>query len=88
MASENKVVLTMSIFTDDCFLSAFVHCPMLTVSRENEEIRLVDENGVGHKAVINSCPENFNTIDIKEFMKIFVKIKKLEESFNSVVNAN
>ena len=88
MASGNtKVVLTMSIFKDDFFLSAFVHCP-LTVSRENEEIRLIDENGVTHKAVINSCPDKFNTIDIREFMKIFLKIKKLEESFYSVENAN
>ena len=82
MASNNKVVkvvLTMPIFNDDCFLSAFVHSPKLTVSHENEEIRIIDENGVAHKAVINSCPDKFNSIDIKEFMKIRHKIKKVEE---------
>ena len=49
---------------------------------------MVDFDGVGHKAIINFCPENAKTMDIRDFMNIFMKINRInnEESSNSVEN--
>ena len=78
MDAQSKVLLLMPVF-NDCSLSCFVHCSFpLQPAHENEEIILVDCNGVGHKAFINTCPQNARTIDIKKFMNIFGKINRIE----------
>ena len=76
MDSQNKVLMTMTVFTD-CTLSCFVHSSGLIPSRENEEILIVDCKGVAHKAYMNICPENVKTVDIREFMNIFDKINRI-----------
>ena len=76
-SQKAKILLSIQVCTD-CILSCFVNCtPLLTQSYENEEIVIVDLNGVKHKAIINFCPENVKTIDILDFMNIFVKISKI-----------
>ena len=78
MDSQNKVFLSMPVFTN-CTISSFVHCPPgLLPARENEEILIVDNDGVGHKAFVNACPQNVNAIDIKDFMNIFYKINRID----------
>ena len=78
MDVQSRVLLLMPVF-NDCSLSCFVHCSFpLQPAHENEEIILVDCNGVGHKAFINTCPPNVPTICIKKFMNIFGKINRIE----------
>ena len=79
MNFEHKVLLSMEVFTN-CTLKCSVSCTsQLIPKHENEEILIVDYNGVAHKAIVNFCPENVKTIDITEFINIFVKI---QESIN------
>ena len=80
MESQKKVLLTMPIFKNNVMISSFVHCSSeLKIAHENEEIRVVDCNGVAHRAFIHSCPQTVDTIDIKEFMKIFGKIHRIDD---------
>ena len=78
MDSQRKVLLTIPVFTN-CTLNCFVHCPPeLIPLDENGEILIVDNNGVGHKAFVDACPQNVNTIDIKDFINIFEKINRID----------
>ena len=82
--SEGKVWIRMKVFKH-CILGCYVSGPShLIPDHLNEKITVHDNDGVGHDAIVNLCPENARTIDIAEFMDIFVKIKRLahEENIN------
>ena len=78
MDSQSKVMLTMPVLTN-CIISCFVHCPPdIIPAQENEEILVVDYDGVGHRAYVNVCPRDVNTIDIRDFINIIGKINRIE----------
>ena len=77
MDSQSKVMLSMEVF-NECLFTSFVHCPFeLIPAHDHEEIIMVDNNGVGHKAFISACPGNVQSMDIGEFMDIYVKINRI-----------
>ena len=85
MDPEGKVWIKMKVFKH-CILSCFVSGPYYMIPDHlNEKITVLDNDGVGHDAIVNLCPEDTRTIDIAEFMDIYAKIKKLadEENINN-----
>ena len=83
MDSEGKVWLRMKVF-EHCILSCYVTGPhQLIPNHLNERMTVLDNDGVGHDAIVNLCPENATTIDIAEFMDIYVKIKRLADEENN-----
>ena len=79
MDFEHKVLLSMKVF-NNCTLKCCVSCTsQLIPKHENEEILIVDYNGVAHKAIVNFCPKNVKPVHITEFINTFVKI---QESIN------
>ena len=84
MDTQTKIMMTMKCL-NNCTLTCYVHCATeLVVTQPNEEILVVDFDGVAHEAIINFCPTNANTIDIRDFMNLFMKINRM--SSNSDVN--
>ena len=83
---QGKFFLRMRVFKH-CLLSCYVTGPADMIPKHlNEKITVLDNDGVGHDALVYLSPENAETINIAEFMDIFVKIKKLsdEENINNI----
>ena len=86
MDPEGKIWLSMKV-SKHCVLSCYVTAPDYMIPDYlNNKTTVVDNDGVGHDAIINLCPRNAKTIDIAEFMDIYVKIKRLldEENNNNI----
>ena len=86
MDPQGKVWLRMKVFTD-CILSCNVTCPAYMVpDHANEKMWVVDNDGHSHLAIANLCPENAKTMDIGEFLNIYLKIKRMadEEKENDI----
>ena len=86
MDPEGKVWLRMKVFKH-CILSCYVTAPSQMIPDSlNEKMTVLDNDGVGHDAIVNLCPANAKTIDIDEFMDIYAKIKRLadEENDNNI----
>ena len=84
---EGKVWIRMKVFKH-CVLSCYVSGPSYLIPDHlHEKITVLDNDGVGHDALVYLCPENAITIDIAEFMDIFVKIKRLADEENINNNA-
>ena len=87
MDPQGKIWLHLKV-TKHCVLSCYVTAPDYMVPiYSNDKTTVVDNDGVGHPAIINLCPRNAQTIDIAEFMDIYVKIKRLlddEENNNNI----
>ena len=87
MDPEGKVWLRMKVFKH-CILSCFVTGPYYLIPEHlNEKITVVDNDGVGHDAIANLCPQNAPTIDIAEFLDIYAKINRLADEENNNNNA-
>ena len=84
---EGKVWIRMKVLKH-CVLSCYVSGPSYLIPDHlHEKITVLDNDGVGHDALVDLCPENAMTIDIAEFMDIFVKIKRLADGENINNNA-
>ena len=87
MDPEGKLWLRMKVF-EHCILGCYVSCPAYMLpDYANERRTVIDNDGVGHDAIINLCPENARTITIYEFMDIYKKIKRLADEENNNNNA-